>query len=238
MKVQYYNWTNAGISGKVDIKAKAAGCLGGNGDWNDLQSYAASNGVTIYPVSENETFRSGSGFYTFQDTAVRISGSYARIYDYNLAYGTQSTVNKPLSLLSPSAFSEVAEKLTGSLQKKDLNTLSLGSLTTALYGDYGKQAISRDAAQQLLEDAYQQITDADISPAGERSQCLRSALCAGDHRRAAAIQRIRCVRRGHSVLPDGNARGEILRHQCGECFGNTGRNRASPLPPAAACTLT
>ena len=163
MKVQYYNWTNAGISGKVDIKAKAAGCLGGNGDWNDLQSYAASNGVTIYPVSENETFRSGSGFYTFQDTAVRISGSYARIYDYNLAYGTQSTVNKPLSLLSPSAFSEVAEKLTGSLQKKDLNTLSLGSLTTALYGDYGKQAISRDAAQQLLEDAYQQITDADIS---------------------------------------------------------------------------
>lgn len=163
MKVQYYNWTNAGISGKVDIKAKAAGCLGGNGDWNDLQSYAASNGVTIYPVSENETFRSGSGFYTFQDTAVRISGSYARIYDYNLAYGTQSTVNKPLSLLSPSAFSEVAEKLTGSLQKKELNTLSLGSLTTALYGDYGKQAISRDAAQQLLEDAYQQITDADIS---------------------------------------------------------------------------
>ena len=122
MKVQYYNWTNAGISGKVDIKAKAAGCLGGNGDWNDLQSYAASNGVTIYPVSENETFRSGSGFYTFQDTAVRISGSYARIYDYNLAYGTQSTVNKPLSLLSPSAFSEIAEKLTGSLQKKDLNT--------------------------------------------------------------------------------------------------------------------
>ena len=68
-----------------------------------------------------------------------------------------------MSLLSPSAFSEVAEKLTGSLQKKDLNTLSLGSLTTALYGDYGKQAISRDAAQQLLEDAYQQITDADIS---------------------------------------------------------------------------
>ena len=118
MKVQYYNWTNAGISGKVDIKAKAAGCLGGNGDWNDLQSYAASNGVTIYPVSENETFRSGSGFYTFQDTAVRISGSYARIYDYNLAYGTQSTVNKPCPCSRRLPFRRLPRSLPAACKRK------------------------------------------------------------------------------------------------------------------------
>ena len=51
MKVQYYNWTNAGISGKVDLKAKAAGCLGGNSDWKALQSYADFNGVTLYPAT-------------------------------------------------------------------------------------------------------------------------------------------------------------------------------------------
>jgi len=163
MKVQYYNWTNAGISGKVDLKAKAAGCLGGNSDWKALQSYADSNGVTLYPATDNETFKSGNGYYTFTDTTVRISGSYARIYDYNLAYGTQSTANKPLSLLSPATFTEIAEKLTGNYQDKSLSRVSLGSLTTALYGDYGKQEISRDKAQQLLEESYQKITDGDIT---------------------------------------------------------------------------
>ena len=163
MKVQYYNWTNAGISGKVDLKAKAAGCLGGNSDWKALQSYADSNGVTLYPATDNETFKSGNGYYTFTDTTVRISGSYARIYDYNLAYGTQSTANKPLSLLSPATFTEIAEKLTGNYQDKSLSRVSLGSLTTVLYGDYGKQEISRDKAQQLLEESYQKITDGDIT---------------------------------------------------------------------------
>ncbi len=163
MRVQYYNWTNAGITGKVDLKAKAAGCLGGSGDWKDLLRYAEDNNIAVYPASDNKTFQSGSGYYTFMDTTVRISGSYARIYDYNLAYGTQSTVNKPLSLLSPATFTEIAEKMAGNYTDKNLNRASLGSLTTALYGDYGKQEISRDKAQALLEESYQKLGDADIA---------------------------------------------------------------------------
>lgn len=163
IRVQYHNWTNDGISGKVDYKAKAAGCLGGNGDWKDLLSYADSNGVTIYPAVDNKTFSSGNGYFTFSDTTVRISGSYARIYDYNLAYGTQSTVNKPLSLLSPSTFTDIYAKLADNYSKKELSAVSLGSMTSALYGDYGKAAISRDKAQELLEESYQSLSDASIA---------------------------------------------------------------------------
>lgn len=162
IRVQYYNWTNAGISGKVDLKAKAAGCLGGNGDWEDLLDLAAERNIAIYPAVDNETFISGNGYYTFSDTTVRISGSYARIYDYNLAYGSQSTVNKPLSLLSPAAYPEIYQKLTDNYTSKNLTRVSLGSMTSALYGDYGKQGISRDKAQELLEESYQTIQDADI----------------------------------------------------------------------------
>lgn len=163
IRVQYHNWTNAGISGKVDYKAKAAGCLGGNGDWKDLLSYADSNGVTIYPTVDNKTFASGNGYFTFSDTTVRISGSYARIYDYNLAYGTQSTVNKPLSLLSPSTFTDIYAKLAENYSDKELSAVSLGSMTSALYGDYGKAAISRDKAQELLEESYQTLSDKSIA---------------------------------------------------------------------------
>jgi regulation of enolase protein 1 (concanavalin A-like superfamily) len=159
IRVQYYNWTNAGITGKVDVKAKAAHVLGGNSDWQDLLSYASENDITIYPAVDNETFQSGNGYYTFTDTTVRISGSYARIYAYNLAFGGQDTSEKALSLLSPETFTEVYEKLTRNYTKKNLTGVSLGIMTSALYGDYGKKSISRDKAQQLLEESYQTITD-------------------------------------------------------------------------------
>lgn len=163
ISVQYHNWTNAGITGKVDVKAKGARCLGGNGDWNDLQGYAADNGITIYPTVDNRTFVSGSGYYTFTDTTVRISGSYARIYDYDLAYGTQSQTQDPLSLLSPAAFRDVYSDLAKNYGKKDLHAVSLGSMMSSLYGDYGKRAISRDSAQTILEESYQSLRDASIS---------------------------------------------------------------------------
>ncbi len=162
IRVQYHNWTNAGISNKVDYKAKAAGCLGGNSDWRDLLSLADERNIAVYPTVDNQTFVSGSGYYTFTDTTVRISGSYARVYDYNLAYGNQSSVNKPLSLLSPEAFPEIYEKLAKNYTNKSLSRVSLGSMTSALYGDYGKKAISRDRAVELLTDSYQILKDADM----------------------------------------------------------------------------
>ncbi len=161
--VQYWNWTNDGIKGKADYKAKASGTLGGNSDWNDLLSFAADRGITIYPTVDNETFASGNGYYTFTDTAVRISGSYARLYPYNLAYGTQDTDEDALSLLSPAAFTELYSDLAENYSDKGLCTVSLGSMTSALYGDYGKEAISRDNAQEILESSYQTIGDAGIS---------------------------------------------------------------------------
>ncbi len=162
IRVQYHNWTNNGISGKVDWKAKAAGTLGGNADWKELLAMAEEQNIAIYPAVDNQTFVSGSGYYTFTDTTVRISGSYARIYDYDLAYGSQSSVNKPLSLLSPAVFTEVYEKLADSYTNRDLPRVSLGSMTSALYGDYGKKAISRDSAMEKLTDSYQILHEASM----------------------------------------------------------------------------
>ncbi len=162
IRVQYENWTNAGISNKVDNQAKPAGCLGGNSDWKSLLDFAESRNIAIYPAVDNQTFVSGNGYYTFTDTTVRISGSYARIYDYNLAYGTQSKNEKPLSLLSPETFTDIYGELTENYTKNGLTRVSIGSMTSALYGDYGKKNISRDKAQELLKESYQEIIDGSL----------------------------------------------------------------------------
>ncbi len=162
ISVQYYNWTGDGISGKIDTSAKPASCLGGKSDWNDLNDYAKQNGITIYPAVDNETFASGNGYHSFTSTAVRISGSYARVYDYNLAYGTQSTENDALSLLSPSLFGEVYTKLADNYTDKGIEGVSIGSMTSALYGDYGKKDMSRDDTQAALEESYATLTDSGL----------------------------------------------------------------------------
>ena len=48
-----------------------------------------------------------------------------------------------------------------------MTNVSLGSLSSALYGDYGKQAISRDRAQEIITSAYQTVTDAGLTVLGD-----------------------------------------------------------------------
>ncbi len=167
MSVQYYDWTNDGISEKIDIKAKPSGTLGGKDDWEELCAYTSRNGITLYPAVENETFYSGNGYGSYSSTAVRISGSYARVYEYDLAYGTQDTDSKAKSLLSPALYAETYDTLRENLLDADLTAASLGSLSNALYGDYGKQAMSRADSKTEIEAVYASYAEAGISLLGD-----------------------------------------------------------------------
>lgn len=115
---------------------------------------------------------------------------------------------------------------------------SLGSLTTALYGDYGKQAISRDAAQQLLEDAYQQITDADISLLANGANAYALPY-------VQEITDVPLQSSGFDVFDEDIPFYQMVMHGV-KSYGTSAVNASatpekpcfSPLPPAAACTLT
>ena len=163
MVVVYNQWTNEGISGKVDNKAKPSGTLGGSGDFGKLTSYLDEKGFDLYPSVNNVTFKSGNGYYTFLDTTIRISNSYSRQMSYNLSYGVQDTSKKTLSLLSPGTFAEVYGKLASNYAKYGLKGASLGSLTSTIWGDYGKQDMSRDDTKEAMQQSYQTIRDAGLS---------------------------------------------------------------------------
>lgn len=159
MVVSYTNWTNDGIKNKVDTDAKPSGTLGGKKDFRDLTGFMEDNDIELYPVSDNRDFYSGNGYFSFTSTAVRVSGSYARIVSYDRAYGIPDGFKKNMSLLSPGYFGDIFDEAADNYSKRGLDGISMANLTTSLYGDYGKKNISRYETMQKLVSGFETLSD-------------------------------------------------------------------------------
>lgn len=159
MTVSYSRWTNDGIRGKVDTDGKPSGKLGGKSGFSELSDFV-NEGGRLYPVSDNRCFYSGNGYNAISGTTVRISGSYSRIVSYDMAYGIPNGFRKNKSMLSPSCFGEVFGDIAENYSKAGLSGVSLGDMTSSLYGDYGKKNISRAKSAQLVKEGLEQIDGA------------------------------------------------------------------------------
>ena len=157
--VNYNQWTTADIKEKVSDKAKPASILGGKSDFNDLLSYADSNNISIYPAVDNLTFKTGNGYWTMTDTAIRVSNAYSRQITYDLAYGIENKFYKAMSLLTPEVYGDMFTKLANSYSKYGLTNISVGSASTVIYGDYGRKAMSREMVKYDLREYYQLLDD-------------------------------------------------------------------------------
>lgn len=154
MAVIYTNWTDNGMESKVDCTAEPSGKLGGKADFESLADYIREGGE-LYPMSDNRDFYSGNGYNSVSDTAVRISGAYARIVSYDRAYGIPDGFRKNMSLLSPSCFGGMFDKTAES----GLDGVSISGLSYSLYGDYGKKNISRGRAAEIISDGFAQLDE-------------------------------------------------------------------------------
>lgn len=151
MVVNYNQWTTADIKEKISDKAKPSSLLGGNSDFKALMNYADSNGISVYPEADNLTFKSGNGYLSVTDTAIRVSNAYSRQIEYDLAHGVENKFYKPLSLLSPKRYEKVFKNLGSSYSKYGLQNISVGSATTVIYGDYGRNSVSREKFKYNLQ---------------------------------------------------------------------------------------
>lgn len=163
MAVVYHNWTDEGISRKVDDGTAPSGTLGGSKDFDALTAYLEEQGFAFYPAVNNKVFRSGNGYHSFTDTAIRISNAYSRQMQYTLSYGVQDATQKPLSLLSPCTFTELYSRLAQRYADQGLTGVSPGEMTTALWGDYGKQSMGRDDTLDALQESCRSLKDAELS---------------------------------------------------------------------------
>ena len=158
LQISLNRWTDAGISGKVDENAKPSDTLGGSKAFRRLTDYLNAENIGWYPVFSNTAFYSGNGYWALTDTAVRVSGAFARIVDYERAYGVPYGKKKTMSLLSPETFPKLLETLCKSSSAAGLYGVSIGALSDSLYGDYGRQSYTaRDTAMQYVTEGLKQL---------------------------------------------------------------------------------
>ncbi len=155
----YNEWTTADIKEKVSDKAKPASKLGGKSDFNSLLSFAESNNISIYPNVQNLTFKTGNGYWTITDTAIRVSNAYSKQFTYDPAYGIENKFYKAMSLLAPEAYTKMFDNLAKSYSKYGLNNIAVGTASTVIYGDYGKKATSREMMKTMVREGYQKLND-------------------------------------------------------------------------------
>lgn len=164
LTVALNRWTDAGISGKVDYKAGASGTLGGKSDFKSLKNYMDGNGIEWYPIVNNTAYYSGQGYWSLTDTAVRVSGAFARIVDYERAYGVPYGEKDTMSLLSPVTFRKLYRDMAENYKDAGITRAGIGVLSSTLYGDYGKNSgTSRDTTLQYVQESLKTLRDANIS---------------------------------------------------------------------------
>jgi len=156
--VNYNDWTTDSMTGKLDTAGSVASVLGGKSDLEDLIEYCESIGAQFYGSISDYTFSSnGNGFWTLFNTAYRVSKSYARPYEYNIAYGTPNS-GVASALLSPRSISKLSKKVTKNLSKYDLPGAGLGSYANTLWGDYSnKNRTNRETTAQYIIEYYKEV---------------------------------------------------------------------------------
>ncbi len=155
--VNYNDWTNKSIKNEISTKAKGAGVLGGNSDFEDLLNEYKDSGVTIYPSMDNLQMDSSSfGYFTFTSTAIRISNAYSRQTEFSLNY-REGLAGVAAALLSPTKYSKVFSQMIDSYTDKDLTTVGFGSYSSVLSSDFSKKhSSSRDETMQAVIDGYKE----------------------------------------------------------------------------------
>ncbi len=157
MVVNYNQWTTDDIKEKVADEAKPASKLGGKKAFNALKEYAEANSIELYPAVDNLTFESGNGYFTMTDTAIRVSNAYSRQIVYDLNHGVENKFYDAISLLSPRKYEKMFTSLTKSYSKAGIDNISLGSATTVIYGDYGRNSVSREMFKYNLQSYLEEM---------------------------------------------------------------------------------
>lgn len=152
LKINYNDWTNDSINGKVSTKYKPSGTLGGKGAFEDLRN---TDGVEVFPSMNNFTMdHSSLGYWTLTSTAIRVSNAYSRQSEYSLAFGVTQKGVAP-ALLSPGKYEQTFDEITDSFSDKGVDKAGFGVFSSRLVSDFSrKDPFSRNKTMNMITDEY------------------------------------------------------------------------------------
>lgn len=148
--VNYNDWTNKEIKGKISTSASPSGTLGGSSDFED---FINTDGIAVYPSINNFTMKSGSwGYMTFSNTATRISNAYSRQVSYSPAFGVAVSGVSP-ALVAPNTYVKIFDEMIEDYKDEGLTRIGFGDFTTKLVSDFSKNNGSsrNDTANKVVD---------------------------------------------------------------------------------------
>jgi len=157
--VSYKKWSENSIRGKIEDSFSPADILGGKTEFQNLYE---NSEISLFPEFENIIFASGNGYYSFADSVIRISGAFSRISEYDYAYGLKDKFRRNLFLISPDRLPEIYQNIFSSCKSAGINKISLGKSLSVLYGNYGKNEISRGDMKNYITDSLKNADDISI----------------------------------------------------------------------------
>lgn len=158
--VNYNDWTNKSMVGKISTSFKPAGVLGGMSDYESLIDKADSMGAKVFPsITNMQMAKSSWGYWTMNSTSTRVSNAQSRQSKYSLAFGVALSGKSP-ALLTPNSYTKVMTQMIDSYTDKNVKNIGFGQYSNTLVSDFSrKNALSREQNMLNLIEQYKNASE-------------------------------------------------------------------------------
>lgn len=154
--VRYQNWTQQGIKQQMQNSLKPDGGVGGQKGMDHL----LNTGVQAYFDVTLNTYKRGGLFSDWSKAARTIYRSNATIPEYYLSVYMIDGSKLPNTLVRASVMEENADTILEGLEKFSGTGISLGGLSTYVYGDYhADNIVTPSEMVDIYEGIYQDFNE-------------------------------------------------------------------------------
>ncbi|AEE95676.1 DUF5696 domain-containing protein [Mahella australiensis] len=167
IKLKYTGWFNGGIRHSLSNNINLQSQLGGKKDFNKLTSFAADNGVEIYPnVSFEYAYKDKmfDGFSARSDAARFLDREVALVYDFDPATNRYDNTKEPYYIISPTRINPIVSSFLEDYKGLNVNGLSLATMGSDLNSNFRENGlVDREQAKALMVEQMEKLTQKGIS---------------------------------------------------------------------------
>lgn len=159
IQLRYTGWFNGGIHHNLPNSVSVDSKLGGRKGLTELQSYAKSNNIGLYPdVSFMESFPDAEGFKKAYASRL-ITNKLATVYPFRISTLWENDEVDPGYVLSPKVIPQIVSGFLEDYRSLNLPSLSLRDLGNELNSDFNREdVINREEAKGVAIDQLKQMT--------------------------------------------------------------------------------
>jgi hypothetical protein len=167
IKLKYAGWFNGGLDHKVPKSISVDSEIGGSKGLKDLASFAAGNGVTLYPDVALLTANTGADFDESKSASRTLRGNPAAIYPVDLALNRRDINKSPSYIISPRLVESYVDSTLKAISKFNTEGISLRDLADQLNSDYRKHdQIDRTESEEISKAALAKMQDGNLQVMG------------------------------------------------------------------------